>query len=52
MLRFMYHNLLDCGTKTLDWTKNFIEQSGLHPKLRKSYFSSLPFFPIPSEAGN
>ena len=24
MLRFMYHNLLDCGTKTLDFPKNFI----------------------------
>ena len=21
---FMYHNLLDCATKTLDFTKNFI----------------------------
>ena len=36
MFLFMYHNLLDCGSKTLDWTKDFIQQSDLHPKLRKS----------------
>ncbi len=33
---FMYHKLLVCVPKTLDWTKNFIQQNGLHPKLRKS----------------
>ena len=36
MMLFMYHKLLVCVPKTLDWTKNFIQQNGLHPKLRKS----------------